>query len=242
MNESGKGSGDAGDLSAKKGRRLRWFSGVLSPEEAATGMNAAGRNAERLARDAKRMLESGSFATAAALAILAVEESGKVSILRGLSSASNEKQRRNLWKDYRSHTSKNTGWILPELAAKGARTLEELRPATDRDGEHAFTLDNLKQLSLYTDCLGTGHWAEPERIVDRALAQALVATADVLARSKTVTPEEMEMWNKHMAPVQGGSLETMKGALRNWYVEMRQAGLWDGDMATVEAFIFGGEA
>lgn len=159
-----------------------------------------------------------------------------------MSSASNEKQRRNLWKDYRSHTSKNTGWILPELAAKGARTLEELRPATDRDGEHTFTLDNLKQLSLYTDCLGAGNWAEPERIVDHGLAQALVATADVLARSKTVTAEGMEIWNKHMAPVQGGSLETMKGALRNWYLEMPQAGLWDADMAVVEAFIFGGEA
>ena len=128
------------------------------------------------------------------------------------------------------------------MAAKGARTLEELRPATERDGEHTFTLDNLKQLSLYTDCLGAGNWAEPERTVDRGLAQALVVTADVLARSKTVTAEEMEIWNKHMAPVQGGSLETMKGALRNWYLEMRQAGLWDADMATVEAFIFGGEA
>lgn len=242
MNESEKGSGKAGTPRRKSGRRLRWFSGALSPEETVAGMNAARRNAGRLAKDAKLMFEAGSFATAAALAILAVEESGKVSILRGLSSAPDEKNRRDLWKDYRSHTSKNTGWILPELAANGARTLEELRPATDPDGEHAFTLDNLKQLSLYTDCLGAGSWVEPERIVDRALAHALVATADVLARSKAVTPEEMELWNKHMAPVRGSSLDTMKEALRNWYVEMREAGLWDGDMATVEAFIFGGEA
>ena len=136
VNESGKGNGNAGTPRRKRGRRLRWFSGALSPEETAAGMNAARRNARRLARDAKRMLETGSFATAAALAILAVEESGKVSILRGLSTASGETNRRDLWKDYRSHTSKNTGWILPELAAKGARTLEELRLATDRDGEH----------------------------------------------------------------------------------------------------------
>ena len=242
MNESAKGNDKAGTPRRKRGRRLRWFSGELSPEETAAGMNAARRNASRLARDAKRMLESGSFATATALAILAVEESGKVSILRGLSTATDEKNRRDLWKDYRSHTSKNTGWILPELAAKGARTLEELRPATDRDGEHTFTLENLKQLSLYTDCLGAGSWVEPERIVDRALAHTLVATADVLARSQGVTPEEMELWNKHMAPVRGGSLDTMKEALRSWYVEMREAGLWDGDMATVEAFIFGREA
>ena len=242
MNESGKGNGKAGTPRRKSGRRLRWFSGALSPEETAAGMNAARQNAGRLAKDAKLMFEAGSFATAAALAILAVEECGKVPILRQLSTASDEKNRRDLWKDYRSHTSKNTGWILPELAASGARTLEELRPATDRDGEHAFTLDNLKQLSFYTDCLGAGNWAEPERVVDRGLAQALVATANVLVQSKAATPEEMELWNKHMAPVRGSSLDTMKEALRNWYVEMRQAGLWDGEMAAVEAFIFGREA
>ena len=51
----------------------------------------------------------------------------------------------------------------------------------------------------------------------------------------------MELWNKHMAPVKGGSLDAMKEALRNWYADMRQAGLWAGEMATVEAFIFGRE-
>ena len=184
------------------------------------------------------MFEADSFATAAALAILAIEESGKVSILQGLSIAPDEESRRQLWKDYRLHRSKNTGWILPELAAKGARTLDELQPATDKDGEHTFTLDNLKQLSLYTDCLGPGHWAEPERVVDRALAQALVAVADVLARLRAVTSEEVALWNKHMRPARGGSLEPMKAALRNWYAEMLQLSYWDGDLDTVEAFVF----
>lgn len=187
------------------------------------------------------MFEADSFATAAALAILAIEESGKVSILRGLSMAEDEESRRTLWNDYRSHRSKNTAWIFTELAAKGAATLDELQPATDKDGEHTFTLDNLKQLSLYTDCLGTGHWAEPERVVDRALAQALVAVADVLARSRAVTSDEVALWNKHMRPVRGGSLDVMKSALRNWYGGMVQLGLWDTDMANVEAFIFGPE-
>ena len=120
VNGSEKGNGNPGTPGRKSGRRLRWFSGALSPEETAAGMNAARRNAGRLAKDAKLMFEAGSFATAAALAILTVEENGTESILRGLSTAPAGKNRRDLWKDYRSHTSKNTGWILPELAANGA--------------------------------------------------------------------------------------------------------------------------
>ena len=60
------------------GRRLRSFRGELTPEQTADGMNAARRNAGRLVRDAKVMLDAGSFATATALSILGIEESDKV--------------------------------------------------------------------------------------------------------------------------------------------------------------------
>ena len=46
-------------------------------------MNAARRNARRLAEDAKLLLEAGRYPTATALAVLSIEESGKMSILRG---------------------------------------------------------------------------------------------------------------------------------------------------------------
>ena len=45
-----------------------------------------------------------------------------------------------------------------------------------------------------------------------------------------------------MRPAYGRSLDAMKAALLNWYGEMKQLGLWDGDIACVEAFIFGSEA
>ena len=44
-----------------------------------------------------------------------------------------------------------------------------------------------------------------------------------------------------MGPARDGSLDAMKGALRNWYGEMRQLGLWEGNITTTEAFIFGTE-
>ena len=59
--------------------------------------------------------------------------------------------------------------------------------------DHTLTLDNLKQLSLYTDCLGTRHWTELGWVVDRALAKALITISDALARSKPATPEEIKI-------------------------------------------------
>jgi AbiV family abortive infection protein len=53
-------------------------------------MNAATKNAGRLAKDAANLLESGSFATAASIAILSIEEAGKVSILRTLALAKSD--------------------------------------------------------------------------------------------------------------------------------------------------------
>ena len=130
------------------------------------------------------LFDADGYATAAALSILAIEESGKVSILRGLSMAPDEESRRQLWKDYRSHRSKNVTWILPELAAKGARTLDELRPATDKDAEHTVTLDNLKQLSLYTDYQVAVVPARPYKPKDKSKAEVAVQIVErwILAR------------------------------------------------------------
>ena len=55
---------------------VRQYRGPLTPAQAADGINAASDNARRLAEDAQALFEQGSFAIAASLAILAVEEAG----------------------------------------------------------------------------------------------------------------------------------------------------------------------
>ena len=111
--------------------KLSHYNGELSAAQVADGMNAACRNARRLADDAKLLLDAGRYPTAASIAVLSIEESGKKSVLRGLAFAPNKEARRSAWKGYRSHRSKNVAWILPDLIAKGARDLDSLRPATD---------------------------------------------------------------------------------------------------------------
>jgi AbiV family abortive infection protein len=133
-------------------------------------MNAATKNAGRLAKDAANLLESGSFATAASIAILSIEEAGKVSILRTLALAKSDAEATETWKEYRSHTRKNVAWLLP-LAAAGARKLDDLQPLFYQTSDHPFILDQIKQLGFYTDCLANAHWAIPPDVIDERLAR-----------------------------------------------------------------------
>lgn len=176
---------------------------ALSAEEIAEGINAAIRNARRLASDAKILLEANRHPTAASVAALSIEEAGKVSILRRLATARDDKEVKSLWREYRSHRAKNTMWILPDLAAKGAHSLTPLRDAVDKDGEHTAVLDAVKQIGLYTDCYGDCHWSVPSEVIDANLAKQLVMTAEVLSQKVEISPREIELWKEIMEPVWG---------------------------------------
>ena len=99
-------------------------------------------------------------------------------------------------------------------------------------------MNNVKQIGLYSDCLGSVHWSEPEEVIDRQLAQMLVRNADLFALKEAITPEEMELWITHLGPAYGTSLETMTEALINWYRAMNEAGLLDDD-TLVKEFVMG---
>lgn len=200
------------------------YRGPLSPKLAAEGINAAAHNARRLLSDAKLLLEAERFPTAAALATLSIEESGKVSILRGMVGQASPDILREEWRRYRDHRAKNGAWILPDLAAKGARRLHELRDVVNRDGEHTALLNSVKQIGFYTDCYAQGHWSEPEKVIDAELARSLVQIAELLAgREETVTVRELELWAQHVAP----ALRTPDAsfALLRWATAMYQEGL-----------------
>lgn len=185
-------------------RALTQFWGDLDASSIAAGINLARRNARRLADDAKALLNAGSVPSAAALAILSLEESGKPMVLRRLALAATPAALKEAWKDFRRHTVKNRHWVLPAIAQGGGRSLEDMRPAVE-GGEHAHLLDGLKQIALYADCLGTGgNWSDPEVVVDRGLAEHMVTLADMLAKAEVVTAREVELWIEHVRPHNGG--------------------------------------
>ena len=220
-------------------QKLDQYLGPLSPDRIAEGMNAAIDNAVRLVRDARILLEWDSYPSAASLAILSIEESGKVTVLRELALARDERERTDAWRGYRSHTRKNFMWLLPEMVAQGARKLRDFRELTDPSSDHPHVLDQIKQIGFYTDCLGASHWSVPHEVIDKPLASLLVDVASLLATKRHVTPKEVELWIIHMQPVWRSSLAWMEGALKNWYADMQAHGLvppGDNEMAAFAVF------
>ena len=220
-------------------KKLTQYKGKLSAHKIAEGINAALQNAERLADDAELLLEHKKYPSAACLAILSIEESGKVSILRELSIARDGKDLKESWKRYRSHTSKNSAWILADLVKSGARKLEDFRPIFEKDAEHTFLLDQVKQIGFYTDCLGDSNWSIPENVIDEGLSKMMVGLAKIFASGKTITDKEIDLWIKHIGPVWKQNMGWMQQALKNWYCEMQECGLAPEGENAMEEFIRG---
>jgi len=220
--------------------KLDSYKGKLSAEQVAAGINAAKKNAKRLSEDAALLFEAGRFPSAASLAILSIEESGKVSILRSLALAKTSEDVRDTWRDYRSHTKKNASWLLPQLAGQGARKLDDFKALFDESSDHPYVLDQLKQIAFYTDCLGRAHWSMPQEVIDESLAKMLTQVASILAIDKHVTKTEIELWIKHIGPVWKRAPSWMNHALCNWYREMQDAGLAPPGENEMEKFIKSG--
>lgn len=218
-------------------KKLSPFRGRLSAHEIAHGMNIANANAQRLAEDAQILVSAGRIPTAASLATLSIEESGKASILRQLATAITDAEVRAAWKSYRTHTRKNSQWLLLELTLKGARKLDDLSPLFAEDADHPFILDNLKQLGFYTDCLENRRWSIPQEAIDEKIARGLVEIAKLLVGKRHLSVKEIELWIEHLGQVPKGDLEASKVALVKWYSAMQDAGLYESGVNRMEQFI-----
>jgi len=203
-------------------RRLNSYKGKLNPDQIAKGINVAIHNAHRLVEDAQILLNACRYPTAASVAVLSIEESGKVSVLRQLALAETDEEASRIWKDYRSHTKKNVLWLMPQLIIKGARQLDDFRPLFEPEAEHPYILDQVKQISFYTDCLGEAHWSEPTEVVDKELATMLVQIAKIFASKNEVTVKEIELWVKHIGRSKNRTLKEQKESLLHWYAEMQE--------------------
>lgn len=201
-------------------------------------MRLALHNAARLAEDADSLLRVGRVPSAIALAILSIEESGKVSILRQMAIAEEEKEWLQQWKAYRSHRDKNISWIVGELVLKGARNLDEFRPLVDPESAHPDILDQLKQLCTYTDCFTNAKWSSPQEVEVGALPPYLVKMAQILGRPKEVTTKEIELWRRHMLPVKGAPMDVQKRAVSDWFNDMKLHGLSEASPEEVKNFLW----
>jgi len=206
-------------------RKVPQYVGSLSPHEVAAGINAARLNAKRLAEDARALLDGRRFPSALALAILSIEETGKASILRSIGLASTEAELKKAWREYRSHKSKNALWAAFDAVEKGARKLDDFAPIFDPSSDHPQVLDELKQLALYTECVRADKWSEPVTVVDEDLAKSIVAIAAAFVTERITSPEELEIYFRHIGPVRNGNPAWIKQAFIKAYAEMQERGI-----------------
>ena len=171
-------------MSGKKNKHLWQYRGDLSEQQIVEGMDATIRNARRLADDAKTMLELSRYPTAAALAILSIEEYGKYGILRQALIAPNKIIFEQVWDDFGLHKRKNAIWLLPDMIANGFSDLDSLLPILDPTSPHSAAMENYKQLAMYLDCIGNAEWSEPEKVIKGEVARDLVEMADRLLADK----------------------------------------------------------
>lgn len=221
-------------------KKLDQYSGKLTPAQIAAGMNAACANAKRLATAAALLLKNEQYALAASAAAISIEEAGKPAILRALALATSEQEVHKCWRDYRTHTKKNPMWLSLQLLLKGARKLDDFKELFHDDAEHPFLLDQIKQIGLYSDCLGKAHWSIPAEVIDKSLATMLVSTANILGQEKEHTETEIQLWIRHMAPVQRRPKEHAEHALALWYKDMQKHGLMPDGRNEMEDFIMSG--
>lgn len=217
--------------------RLKQYKDRLNPSQVADGINAANKNAERLYLDAKLLFENSRYPSSIALSILSVEESGKASILRGLSLSVSGKELKGNWKRYRNHRAKNTHWIALDLMLGGAKNLEGISQVEDPDSEHPEILEQLKQVAFYTDCLGSAHWSIPEDVVDKELCEKILKVAEIFSKRKECSEQQVDLWIKHMLPVKDQPQKIQNQALHNWFREMEEKGFMTEGKVSYSSFL-----
>lgn len=210
---------------------MNGYRGHLTAAQVAEGMNAAQNNAARLLQDANLLFDAQRFPSCCALAILAIEEAGKGTVLRSIATASTQEQITESWRGYRSHTRKNAMWkILEHINFSGRTQLEEFMALVEKDAEHPYELDNLKQLCFYTDCLDNRKWSIPENVAGEELARGLLLLGRIIvatAQARQHTAREVELWQIHVGPLtHSTNIEDGKRAVGAWFKAMQAEGLY----------------
>ena len=222
-------------LSSGKHIQAKKFVGPLSVDDVLQGMRLAIENAALLLSDARRLHDAGRFSTAVALAILSIEESGKIAVLRGMTTDSTDELKR-LWKCFRSHRKKNFLWNAPILAEKGARTLAEIREVIQSEQDHTEALDYIKQGALYVDRQEHG-WSTPQIVMDSVFSEGIISIAALLL-PKLPKKRDLELWKEHVPVGRVDSHEEMKMGLLGWHSAMRAEGLiQDGDTGMIDFLV-----
>lgn len=217
--------------------------GALSTEKVAEGVNAALRNAQELYDEAKILFDQGRFARAASLAILSVEEAGKVFLLPLLLTTSDKKQLRLIWKGFRHHKHKNAHVHLQMTKGVPTPTTRHAIAAGKSIETWSDGLEDYKQIGFYSDCTSTADWGIPSETIKKEGAELMMKFAhnslnkyDGLEAFGTVP--FLEIWSRRMKGMMDMTDPEQHVAFIALYDEAEKASLVEpGSREAMEAFL-----
>lgn len=163
---------------------FRAFRGEISADQIVSGVEAIDLNARELLDDARFLLENGRYARAMSIAIIAYEEATKsATLLRLYAAQADEKQRKEIWKAYLSHTHKAS---LIGLREDDIESLVENAEGISKKLRRTGTMVNkLKQHGFYADIYehdGVDFWSSPSGFVSSDMSKTVVeGVSDQLA-------------------------------------------------------------
>lgn len=140
------------------------FNGQLSLAEIAAGIAAVLQNARTLVADAQLLLEHGRYARAKAVAISALEECGKASVLGHMSTITPSTQSlwRRRWREFRSHQMKGRYGYVQLIDDEGRTDVLSLLDEVPGVVHASEGVEGDRQAGVYVDFdAGTRRWETP---------------------------------------------------------------------------------
>lgn len=178
------------------------YNKAVDVELVANGISKALTNANELLSDAKLLLNNGRFARSVSLSILAIEERGKVELLKALLLWDVGKIASG-WREANSHKKKNFMWGYPLLKMLDVREKEVVERLTGPGSDLSEYLDRTKQLGFYVDAIvsnsGKPHWLLPSEYFTPEAAQLFYGVADSVITDEGIdwTPDALRVFVKH---------------------------------------------
>ncbi|AOM77388.1 AbiV family abortive infection protein [Pedobacter steynii] len=159
------------------------YNSVVTCAEAAEGIHVSLLNAKELLADGQILFDNARYPRAIALAVLAIEEYGKVEKIKEL--LLSKQKVSSAWREVRSHKSKNYPWLFPLLKQLGLNDKDALLALTAKENNSLKFLDQLKQICFYTEAIKKEdkkgcYWWLPSEITDADLARFYLSNADII--------------------------------------------------------------
>jgi AbiV family abortive infection protein len=162
------------------------FTGALSAADAIEGARLVRANARRLLDDAKLLLRADRHASAAMMAVMALDELSRFFHPLTIGGLRTPKQLAEAWRQFRG-ARRDFPWSALQ------RRPDDPSDSSIADAQLDGMLSFIRDLGARADCVPPGAWVDPASMISAELAASIIGTAELYC-GLPVAPRAMEAW------------------------------------------------